>query len=116
NGILKNLDCPALIINSVPDHIHILFRLSKNHALASVVQEVKKVSSKWMKVNGPKNQTFKWQIGYGAFSVSSSKVEIVRRYIRNQKRHHQRVNYKQELEKFLDEYDLHEYNPEYFWR
>jgi len=41
-GILKNYESPAIIINSVPDHIHILFRLSKNYALAKVVEEVKK--------------------------------------------------------------------------
>ena len=38
DGILKNMESPAIIINSVPDHIHILFRLSKNYALAKVVE------------------------------------------------------------------------------
>ena len=33
-GIFRNTESPAIKINSVPDHIHILFRLSKNHALA----------------------------------------------------------------------------------
>jgi REP element-mobilizing transposase RayT len=37
-GILKHLERPAIKINSVPDHIHILFRLSKNYALAKVVE------------------------------------------------------------------------------
>ena len=41
-GILKNKESPALKINPVPDHIHILFRLSKNHALAKVVEAVQK--------------------------------------------------------------------------
>lgn len=75
-GILKNLESPAIKINSVPDHIHILFRLSKNYALAKVVEEVKKESSKWMKTQGVTG--FTWQGGYGAFSVSSYKVEIVK--------------------------------------
>ena len=43
-GILKNMESPAIKINSVPDHVHILFRLSKNYALAKVVEEVKKQS------------------------------------------------------------------------
>lgn len=116
HGILRNLESPALIINSVPDHIHILFRLSKNHALVNIVQEIKKASSKWMKTDGSKNQSFTWQIGYGAFSVSSSKVEVIRRYIKNQKKHHQKMTYKQELERFMKEYDVIEYKPEYFWR
>jgi hypothetical protein len=42
-GILKNRENPALIINSVDDHVHILFRLSKNIALAKVVEEIKRL-------------------------------------------------------------------------
>lgn len=51
-GILKNYESPALIINSMPDHMHIFFRLSKNYALTKVVEMVKKESSKWMKPMG----------------------------------------------------------------
>jgi REP element-mobilizing transposase RayT len=87
-GILKNMDSPAIKINSVTDQVHILFRLSKNHALAKVVEEAKKASSKWMKEEGVKG--FTWQIGYAAFSVSSSKVEVVTNYIINQKEHHKK--------------------------
>lgn len=70
-GTLRKYESPALIINSAPDHVHILFRLLKNYALARIVEEVKKESSKWIKTidDGPPH--FKWQIGYGAFSVSN---------------------------------------------
>ena len=113
-GILKNLESPALKINSMPDHIHILFRLSKNYALAKVVEEVKKQSSKWMKQQGVRG--FTWQGGYGAFSVSSYKLEVVTNYIIRQKEHHKIVSYKDEVEKFIKEYKLTEYEAEYFWR
>ena len=113
-GILKNMNSPALSINSVPDHIHILFRLSKNYALAKIVEEIKKNSSKWVKTNFDKLQNFKWQIGYGAFSVSSSKIDIVKNYISNQKEHHKKVSFKEELENFLNEYNIVEYNEKYF--
>src|SRR5690606_37313756 len=92
-GILKNMDSPVLKINSVPDHIHILFRLSKNYALAKIVENVKKDSSKWMKQKGEKD--FTWQIGYGAFSVSASKVEVVSNYILRQKEHHKKISIKE---------------------
>jgi REP element-mobilizing transposase RayT len=111
-GILKNMESPALKINSVPDHIHILFRLSKNHALAKVVEEVKKQSSKWMKEKGVNG--FTWQIGYGAFSVSSYKVEVVTNYIIRQKEHHKIVTFKDEIEKFVKEYNVTEYDAKYF--
>ena len=112
-GILKNKECPPLKINSVPDHVHILFRLSKNHALAKIVEVVKKESSKWMKTKGITG--FTWQIGYGAFSVSSSKVETVINYISNQKQHHKTKTYKEEVEEFIKKYDLIEYDEKYFW-
>ena len=44
-SILKEWDSPAILINSVEDHIHILFSLSKNHAMSKIVEEVKKGSS-----------------------------------------------------------------------
>jgi putative transposase len=114
-GILQQYESPALIINSVPDHVHILFRLSKNYALAKVVEEVKKESSKWIKTIEGGTKQFKWQIGYGAFSVSSSKVEVVKRYIENQKEHHGYQTFQEEIEQSAKEYDIVEYDPKYFW-
>ncbi len=48
-GTLNGLGCPAIAIGGIADHVHILFVLSKNLALAKVVEELKKASS-----NGPK--------------------------------------------------------------
>lgn len=114
-GILKNYESPAIIINSVSDHIHILFRLSKNYALAKVVEEVKKNSSKWVKEIEKGNSKFSWQSGYGAFSVSSSSLEIVKKYIANQKDHHKKKSFRQEVEEFIKQYDIIEYDEKYFW-
>jgi REP element-mobilizing transposase RayT len=43
-GILKRWGSPALIIGGAADHVHLLFCLSKNHALKTIVEEVKKGS------------------------------------------------------------------------
>ena len=113
-GILKQQNSPAININSMSDHIHILFRLSKNHSLAKVVEDIKKSSSKWLKHKGVAN--FNWQNGYGAFSVSSSKLEIVKKYIDNQTEHHKKMTFAEEVELFMQEYHIENYNREYFWR
>ena len=113
-GILRNKNSPAIKINSVPDHIHILFQLSKNYALAKIVEDVKKQTSKWIKTKGINN--FTWQIGYGAFSVSSYNVEKVKNYIANQKNHHKIKSYRKEIEEFFNEYDVVEYDEKYYWR
>jgi REP element-mobilizing transposase RayT len=112
-GTFKRYESPALIINSVPDHIHALFRLSKNIALTRVVEEVKKGSSKWMKKCSG-NHSFFWQTGYGAFSVSSSKVSTMTGYIARQEEHLKQMNYREEINRFMKEYDVVEYNPNYF--
>ena len=57
---------------------------------------------------------FSWQDGYGIFSVSSSKVDVVSRYIQNQLEHHKRTKYKDELRKFFMEYGI-EFDEKYVW-
>lgn len=92
--VLKNLGCPAIVINSVEDHIHILFNLSRTVTMSKVVEDVKKSSSKWIKTQGPGLSRFSWQAGYGAFSVSESQVDRVRAYINRQREHHTKVAFK----------------------
>ena len=114
-GIIKNHDSSCIISNCVEDHVHILFRMSKNYALSKIIENIKKESSKWVKDNIPSCSKFSWQTDYGGFSVSSSKLEVVKRYIENQKEHHKKLSYQEEVEMFFKEYNL-EYNPEYYWR
>jgi len=96
-GILKEWDSPAVVIVGVEDHVHVLFALSKNHALKKIVEEVKKGSSKWMKIDGPRNPDFHWQAGYAAFSVSQSNLGEVKWYIENQEEHHRKMTFQDEL-------------------
>lgn len=114
-GTLKNCESPALTINSVNDHVHVLFRLSKNYALAKIVEEVKKQSSIWFKEQNNNLLNFSWQGGYGAFSVSGSKVETVKQYIQTQEEHHRKVTFQEEVEEFIKQYDIIEYDPKHFW-
>jgi REP element-mobilizing transposase RayT len=113
-GILKEWKSPALLIGGAADHVHILFGLSKNHALAKVIEEVKKGSSKWMKTPGPGFRDFHWQAGYGAFSVSQSHVEQVRRYIELQEERHRTRSFQEEFLAFLNRYEM-EYDERFIW-
>ena len=106
SGILRKHDCAPLLIGGVADHVHSLFVLSKNVAIAEIVYEVKRGSSKWIKMQGSEFRKFHWQNGYGAFSVSQSHVERVRRYIANQNRHHRGVTFQDELREFLRRYEV----------
>jgi len=99
-GILKRKKSPLIEINSVGDHVHILYAQSKNVALAKVVEQVKGSSSEWIKEQHRSYSTFAWQAGYGAFSVSHSHVEKVRKYIQGQGDHHLKEDFQTEFRRF----------------
>jgi len=113
-GTLKALDSRALVINGTANHIHILNLLSKNHAVCNILEDIKKNSSKWIKTKGTEYQNFYWQAGYGAFSVSQSKVGKIKNYILNQKKHHQTCTFKEEYVKILNEYNV-KFDERYIW-
>src|SRR5947208_3429750 len=100
-GILRKHNCPTLLVGGVEDHVHSLFALSKNHSIAEIVYEVKRGSSKWIKTLGSEVGKFHWQNGYGAFSISQSHVEQVKRYIAGQERHHRKISFQDEFREFL---------------
>ena len=113
-GVLKNLNSPSLETNSVQDHVHILFLLSKNHSLAQVIAEVKESSSAWFKTRDKWYRDFYWQGGYAAFSVSESRVDTVRRYISNQPEHHRKTSFQDELRVLFKKHRV-EYDERYVW-
>ncbi len=88
--------------------------MSKNIALAKLVEEIKRHSSRWIKTVDDYYSTFAWQGGYGAFTVSASVHDKTKRYIENQENHHQSMNFEQEYRMFLNEYNI-EYDEQYVW-
>ncbi len=113
-GIAKNLDSPCCAVNGTNDHVHMLVSQSKNLALAKLVEEVKKGSSRWIKTKGAAFRRFHWQDGYAAFSVSQSKAATVEAYIAGQKEHHRRRSFQEELIQFLRKHGV-EYDERYVW-
>ena len=82
-GTLSNIGPPqADEIYANPDHIHVLCTLPRTITVSELISKIKTGSTKWIKRQGITN--FSWQGGYGVFSVSSSKVKVVERYIQNQ--------------------------------
>jgi putative transposase len=96
-GVLQSIDCPAIIVGGVEDHVHILCLLSRTRTIAQLIEEAKTATSKWVKTKGVAYQDFHWQSGYGAFSVSESKMHDVRRYIEKQEEHHHKMTFQDEF-------------------
>lgn len=113
-SVIKTNESIPIIINGVEDHVHILCVMSKNIALAKLVEEIKRHSSRKIKEIDNYYKSFAWQGGYGGFSVSPSLHDRTKRYIELQKEHHKKRTFKEEYLIFLKEYGI-EYNEQYVW-
>jgi len=113
-SIIKDNESSPIIINGTTDHIHVFCVMSKNIALAKLVEEIKRHSSRWIKTKDRYYENFAWQGGYGCFSVSPSLYDKTKTYIKNQEEHHKQMTFHQEYIMFLERYGI-EYNEKYLW-
>jgi len=114
-GIARENRMRALAIGGTTDHVHALLSLPSSMAVAKGVQLIKGGSSKWVHDTFPAYQTFAWQEGYGAFSVSSSQMEKTIAYIDAQKEHHRKRSFEEEFLEFLEKHRI-EYDPRYVFK
>jgi putative transposase len=80
--------CIVRIVNGMPDHVHFLILLNPQKSIAEVVKQIKGSSSHFINTNNLTEEKFSWSTGYAAFGVNYTGVDIVYRYIANQKEHH----------------------------
>ena len=95
------------------NHVHLLIMISRTETISNYVKNLKVKSTVWMK-QVIHVENFKWQDGYGIFSISRSHVDGVVNYIKNQEKHHSKQNYKNECRKLFKKHDL-EIDEKYFW-
>ncbi len=113
-GICRQQDCPAVAIGGVADHVHLLARLGRAMDVSTLVRELKRDSTKWIKENEPRLRGFHWQAGYGAFSVSASHADAVAEYIGRQEEHHRTVTFQDELRRICQKYGI-DLDERYAW-
>lgn len=113
-GICRNLECFPVQVGGYKDHVHILCMLSRKIPLMKLIEEIKTHSSKWIKTKGKQYQSFYWQHGYGAFSVHTNQIEIVKTYILKQEEHHKLTSFRDEYLALLKEFNI-EYDDRYLW-
>jgi len=104
---VRELKGTSLIINGPADHVHLLLAIPPSESLASLLRVLKTNSSRWVHEQVPERKRFGWQTGYGAFSVSSSRVEAVRNYIAAQEAHHRKVSFEEEIVALLKKHGVH---------
>jgi putative transposase len=80
------LGVEVIAFNGVADHVHLLVRIPTTVSVSQLVKQVKGTSSHML---GQRMRiAFRWQGGYGAFTLSPSHVPRIREYVLNQEKHH----------------------------
>jgi REP element-mobilizing transposase RayT len=113
-GTCNNIDCPAIEVGGVADHVHVLCRFGKSISVSGLIKELKHESSKWTKRRAANLADFYWQNGYGAFSISPGHVESLRAYILNQEEHHKTESFQDEFRRLLTKCGV-EWDERYVW-
>ena len=103
-GICNNKNCHLIRINSMPDHVHMLVSVLPELSISEFMKVMKGETSKWMKQHRDWFPIFPgWGSGYGGFSYSIKEKNIIFNYIKNQKQHHAKKDFKTEFTDFLIE-------------
>ena len=81
------LEAQVIALNGVEDHVHLLVKIPPTIPIAKLIADAKGTSSHAIRQRWP-TDAFKWQDGYGAFTIHETIVPTVRAYIANQQAHH----------------------------
>jgi putative transposase len=113
-GIARERECQPIIVGGVEDDVHVLVALARTVDAATLVKELKRGSSIWIKTKGDEYGDFSWQTGYGIFSIGFSQLQEVKEYIANQEAHHRKMTFQEEFRRFLERYEI-EFDERYVW-
>jgi putative transposase len=108
----RELGCECFRVGGMADHVHLAIRLRPTKVASKIVSEIKTSSSAWVKTQGV--QSFAWQRGYGLFSVSPADINALVKYIDEQKAHHDRRSFQDEMRVLLAKYHV-EFDERYVW-
>jgi REP element-mobilizing transposase RayT len=106
HGIIKNRGGYLYRINSMSDHVHLLFTMSPIIALSDFMKALKASSSKIIKSAAGFENFKAWGEGYAALSYSLKDKEMIVKYIINQQEHHKKITFKDEYKVFIQEMGL----------
>lgn len=115
HGMCQKRDVILYRIGGMPDHVHMLVGLPSALPVAKFVQEIKSVTSVWLK-NNPHFPNFgHWSKEYAAFTYAMRDKDMIVNYIRNQKEHHKVHTFAEEYRQFILE-GGEEINEKFFLR
>ena len=98
---LLELDCSPIAVGGIEDHVHVFWRHTRTQTAADVIQRLKGASARFINQQQLSAGHFRWQPGYGLFSVSRFRKELVKSYIERQRQIHHQRTLRQEYERML---------------
>ena len=113
-GILLHHNGVLLAAGGTANHVHLLSGLHRDMAMSAAVRTLKSNSTSWIHDTFPELAGFRWQIGYGAFSISHTGIKRVEAYLANQEAHHHQETFEEEYLDFLDRHEI-TYDPLTIW-
>src|SRR5687767_3045682 len=106
SGILENKKSHLYQINGVEDHLHILTHLHPSVSLAALAKDIKLASTKFIRENKLFPAFGGWQDGYGAFTYSPDRKDVLINCIKNQEEHHRVKTFREEYVGLLKEHGI----------
>lgn len=106
SGLLKNKNCHLYQINGVEDHIHIVTHIHPMIAPALLIKDIKLATSSFIDKEKIFPKFKGWQDGYGAFTYSYSEKDKLIEYVKNQKEHHKKNDFREEYISILREHGI----------
>ena len=114
-GFLTNKECKLLRIGGMPDHVHMLVSIPPSIAISDCVRDIKIASHKFLREHVDKFPLFYgWAKSYCVLTCSQSSKDAVFNYIKNQKEHHKKTSFRDELLAFFREYEVDEEKVKFF--
>jgi putative transposase len=113
-GLCRERKSHLIAAGGMHDHVHLLVSMNKEESVSAFMREIKSISSGWIHDSIPRQMGFAWQNGYGAFTVSKSKISEVQQYIAQQQEHHRKKTFQEEFLEFLIQNEI-DYDPKYIW-
>lgn len=111
-GILRNNNCHLYRIGGIEDHIHIVTHVHQSVALANLVKDIKLASADFIRKDKIFPNFSGWQDGYGAFTYAYKSKDNLIEYVKNQKEHHRKINFRDEYIDLLTEHGI-EFDEKY---
>lgn len=84
----SQLEWTVIAIGGMTDHVHLLTGFPPKLTISELIGKAKGSSSHLITHEIKPGKFFKWQGGYGAFTVSGNQIDQVADYMRNQSQHH----------------------------